>query len=65
MYMSPEIIDGHYNTKCDIWSIGVMLYYTISGIYVINYYFYYNLIFKFFIILIMNIKFLIVIMIKC
>ena len=25
-YMSPEILEGHYNELCDIWSCGVILY---------------------------------------
>ena len=30
-YMSPEVIKGEYNEKCDIWSLGVLLYVLISG----------------------------------
>lgn len=29
--MAPEIFDGSYNEKVDIWSVGVMLYYMLSG----------------------------------
>lgn len=29
--MSPEVLDGHFNEKCDIWSIGVLLYVFMSG----------------------------------
>ena len=24
-YLAPEVIKGRYNTKCDIWSLGVVL----------------------------------------
>ncbi|CAG9326947.1 unnamed protein product [Blepharisma stoltei] len=30
-YLAPEVIDGHYNSKCDIWSLGVVLYYSLTG----------------------------------
>lgn len=30
-YMAPEVIDGCYSTKCDIWAIGVLLYVFMSG----------------------------------
>jgi len=30
-YMAPEAIDGHYDTKADMWSLGVLLYTVISG----------------------------------
>jgi serine/threonine protein kinase len=31
-YMAPEMILGDpYDTKVDVWSLGVMLYYTVSG----------------------------------
>jgi calcium-dependent protein kinase len=29
--MAPEVINKSYNEKCDIWSIGVILYKMISG----------------------------------
>ena len=29
--MSPEIIKGSYNEKCDIWSMGIILYYLLCG----------------------------------
>lgn len=31
-YMSPDLIDMHYNEKCDIWASGVVLYYILTGI---------------------------------
>uniref|UniRef100_A0A6P6Y8S5 Calcium-dependent protein kinase 3-like n=1 Tax=Dermatophagoides pteronyssinus TaxID=6956 RepID=A0A6P6Y8S5_DERPT len=30
-YVSPEVMDGCYREKCDIWSIGVILYMVLSG----------------------------------
>ena len=37
-YMAPEIETGHYNNKCDLWSLGVILY----ELYTNNYIFYSN-----------------------
>ena len=30
-YMAPEVINRSYNSKCDIWSNGVMCYILLSG----------------------------------
>jgi len=29
--MAPEVLDGEYNYKCDIWSLGVLMYVLLSG----------------------------------
>ncbi|CAK69353.1 unnamed protein product (macronuclear) [Paramecium tetraurelia] len=31
LYVAPEVIDGYYSDKCDIWSFGVMLFYILCG----------------------------------
>ena len=30
-YIAPEVSKGSYDEKCDMWSIGVILYFTVSG----------------------------------
>jgi len=29
--MAPEVFDEKYDSKCDIWSLGVLLYVLVSG----------------------------------
>lgn len=30
-YLAPEVISGDYNTKCDIWSLGIVVYFALTG----------------------------------
>ncbi len=30
-YCAPEVLSGHYNLECDMWSLGVLTYIMLSG----------------------------------
>jgi len=32
IYVAPEVLKGHYDYRCDNWSLGVILYILISGL---------------------------------
>jgi len=31
-YVAPEVLEGSYDHRCDIWSIGILFYFMLSGI---------------------------------
>lgn len=31
IYLAPEVITGQYDYKCDIWSLGVCIFYALTG----------------------------------
>lgn len=30
-YIAPEVFDGKYDERCDVWSIGILMYTILSG----------------------------------
>ena len=35
-YIPPEVLKGNYTMKCDVWSMGIILYVMIIGAYPFN-----------------------------
>ena len=33
VFMAPEVVKGKYDYKCDYWSVGVILFFMLSGNY--------------------------------
>ena len=31
IFMAPEVIDSPYDERCDVWSVGVLLYMLLTG----------------------------------
>jgi calcium-dependent protein kinase len=36
LYMAPEVIQGLYDNKCDVWSCGVLMYFMLTGMHPFN-----------------------------